>query len=111
MQKHPLTPMRDADIRRVLAEQSTVPVGHVAASTVLSGAEAIRSALDAESAAGKRLIVVDAMRDQDLLEIGYASKGLPLLPVQVLLWGCPITLKSQRKTIRSGRVSPASVLL
>ena len=31
MERHPLTPMRDPDIRRVLARQSHGPVGHVAA--------------------------------------------------------------------------------
>ncbi len=79
MQDHPLTPMQDADIRRVLAAQSTGPVGHVDASTVLSGADQIRHALAGETAAGKRLIVVDAMRDQDLLEIGRAAKGMALV--------------------------------
>jgi len=79
MQNHPLTPMRDADIRRVLAAQTSGPVGHVSAATVLSGADDIRSALDSEAASGKRLIVVDAMRDADLMQIGRAAKGLKLV--------------------------------
>lgn len=79
MQNHPLTPMRDPDIRRVLAAQSTGAVGHVDAATVLSGAEAIRAGLDAEAAAGRHLIVVDALQDSDLMAIGAAAKGLALI--------------------------------
>jgi uncharacterized protein YgbK (DUF1537 family) len=79
MQHHPLTPMTDPDIRRVLAAQSTGPVGHVDARRVLAGADAIRAGLEAEAAAGKRLIVVDALQDADLVEIGAAAKGLPLV--------------------------------
>lgn len=79
MQNHPLTPMTDPDIRRVLATQSSGPVGHVDAATVLTGAQAIRARLDTEFAAGKRLIVVDALQDADLMQIGAAAKGLELV--------------------------------
>ena len=79
MQNHPLTPMTDADIRRWLAPQTRYEVGHVAAQTVFAGADAIAGALDAEHDAGKRHIVVDAIRDADLVEIGKAAKGLPLI--------------------------------
>lgn len=79
MQNHPLTPMTDPDIRRVLAAQSNGPVGHVDARTVLTGAKAIRAKLLAESNDGKRLIVVDALQDTDLLQIGLAAKGLELV--------------------------------
>ena len=79
MQNHPLTPMTDPDIRRWLGLQTTMAVGHVAALDVLKGAPAIRSALRREQVSGKRLIVVDALQDQDLREIGMAASDLPLL--------------------------------
>ncbi|MEX3314356.1 3-oxo-tetronate kinase [Sulfitobacter sp. PS-8MA] len=79
MQNHPLTPMTDPDIRRVLAAQSKGPVGHVDAATVLTGATAIRAQLDSEAEAGRRLIVVDALQDADLMQIGRAAKGLKLI--------------------------------
>ncbi|MFZ7093374.1 3-oxo-tetronate kinase [Primorskyibacter sp. 2E233] len=79
MQNHPLTPMTDPDLRRWLAPQTSFKVGHVAASDVFAGAEAIANALNAQHAAGKRLIVVDAIRDEDLIEIGRAANGLPLI--------------------------------
>lgn len=79
MQNHPLTPMTDPDIRRWLAHQTVYPVGHVAAEAVMAGAAAIKTALEAEQDAGNRLIVVDALRDTDLMEIGEAAAGLPLI--------------------------------
>lgn len=79
MQNHPLTPMTDPDIRRVLATQSKGPVGHVAAQTVWAGAAAIRSELEAQAMSGRRLIVVDALQDRDLIQIGAAAKGLVLV--------------------------------
>lgn len=79
MQNHPLTPMTDADIRRWLKPQTRHEVGHVAAVDVLEGPQAIRAALEREHGSGKRLIVVDATRDADLLDIGAAAADLPLI--------------------------------
>ena len=79
MQNHPLTPMTDPDIRRWLRLQSRNAVGHVPASAVLAGAEAIADALAAAHRQGHRLIVVDALRDADLMEIGRAADALPLI--------------------------------
>ena len=79
MQNHPLTPMTDSDIRRWLAPQTRHSVGHVAAHDVFAGAHAIGAALDAQHDAGHRHIVVDAIRDADLMEIGRAARDLPLI--------------------------------
>lgn len=72
MEKHPLTPMTDPDIRRWLRLQTRGDVGLVPYAVVRQGAAAIRTALDAEAAAGRRLVVVDAVVDGDLIEIGAA---------------------------------------
>lgn len=79
MQDHPLTPMTDPDIRRWLARQSRHPVGHVASGSVLGGAGAIGEALAREAGAGRRHVVVDAIRDADLVAIGKAARDLALL--------------------------------
>ncbi|WP_223420846.1 3-oxo-tetronate kinase [Tateyamaria pelophila] len=79
MQNHPLTPMTDPDLRRCMAAQSRFSVGHVAAKAVFEGADAISGALDAQHGAGHRHIVVDAIRDADLREIGAAARDLPLI--------------------------------
>jgi uncharacterized protein YgbK (DUF1537 family) len=72
MEKHPLTPMTDPDIRRWLSRQTNIPVGHVPYAAVRLGAEAIRTALDREALNGRRLIVADAIVDDDLRSIGAA---------------------------------------
>jgi 3-dehydrotetronate 4-kinase len=75
MEKHPLTPMTDPDLRRWLALQTKHKVGHVAFAAVDAGAEAIAAALDDARANGARYIVVDAIRDADLFAIGRAVAG------------------------------------
>ncbi len=79
MQHHPLTPMTDADIRRWLDLQTQGSVGHVAAATVFQGTDAIKRALREQQSAGHRLIVVDAIRNADLLQIGAAADDLLLV--------------------------------
>lgn len=79
LENHPLTPMTDPDIRRWLRSQTAYGVGHVPAQKVAAGAPAIAEALQVQHANGNRHIVVDAITDADLREIGTAAKGLPLI--------------------------------
>ena len=75
MENHPLNPMTDADIRRWLGLQTAGEVGLVPYATVRRGGAAIREAIDAEAANGRRLVVVDAVADEDLMAIGEAIAG------------------------------------
>ena len=100
MQNHPLTPMSDPDIRRWLAPQTQFEVGHVAAKDVLMGSDAIKAALAAEQATGKRLIVVDALQDADLMEIGAAAAALPLIT-----GGSGVALGLPRNFAKRGEIS------
>lgn len=79
MQNHPLTPMTDSDLRRWLAPQTRHGVGHVGPGPVFAGAGAITEALSDQHSKGHRLIVVDAIRDEDLRAIGAAARDLPLI--------------------------------
>jgi uncharacterized protein YgbK (DUF1537 family) len=79
MQNHPLTPMRDADIRRWLRLQTGSDVGHVALPVVSEGVEAINTALGACADRGEKLVIVDAVADEDLVRIGQACADAPLL--------------------------------
>jgi uncharacterized protein YgbK (DUF1537 family) len=72
MEKHPVNPMTDPDMRRWLAMQSRTPVGHLPLHDVRSGPDAIRARLDAEAQNGRRLIVVDAVDNDDLMHLGAA---------------------------------------
>ncbi len=79
MQNHPLTPMTDPDLRRVLDRQSKGSVGHVPFTSVVEGPEAVRARLESEQAKGHRLIVADAVRDDDLRILGRAAADLALI--------------------------------
>ena len=79
MKNHPLTPMRDANLVRVLGRQSAHKVGLVPYRTVKQGAPAIAEAYAALQAQGIRHAIVDALEDRDLEHIGAASSALALL--------------------------------
>ncbi len=79
MAHHPLTPMKDPDIRRWLSYQTLQSVGHVPYPVVAQGSAAIRVGLDEQSNLGSNLVVVDAILDDDLIEIGKAAKDLKLI--------------------------------
>jgi uncharacterized protein YgbK (DUF1537 family) len=79
MQNHPLTPMTDPDIRRWLGHQIKGSVGHIPAQTVMQGANSIRTRMQSEDAAGHRLLVADAITDDDLITLGQAAADLPLI--------------------------------
>lgn len=79
MENHPLTPMTDPDIRRWLRHQAKGEVGHIALDTVREGPAAIAAAFEAEKRAGRRLIVADAVADEDLRILGKALAGHRLI--------------------------------
>jgi uncharacterized protein YgbK (DUF1537 family) len=72
MRHHPLTPMTDASLVRVLARQTPHKVGLVPLKQVQSGSAVLREALDRLAADGVRHVVVDAVADTDLGIIGEA---------------------------------------
>ncbi|XYK79802.1 MAG: 3-oxo-tetronate kinase [Labrenzia sp.] len=76
MQNHPLTPMRDPDIRRVLSRQTTWPVSHIPHKTVRRGPASI---LDAAKTKTGSMAIVDAITDEDLIAIGKAAAGRRLV--------------------------------
>ena len=79
MRNHPLTPMTDPNLVRVLSRQTPHKVGLIAETAVSQGAARIRQDLDAMTADGTRHAIVDAATDGDLIEIGHACKDLKLV--------------------------------
>ncbi len=79
MKDHPLTPMTDANLVRVLTRQSRREVGLVPAEVVEEGAEAIRAALTAAEANGTGALIVDALADRHLIALGEAVADLALI--------------------------------
>ena len=66
MQHHPLTPMTDANLVRVLQAQTPHPVALLAHPVVAQGYEAVMASLEAFRAAGVRYVIADAIDDADL---------------------------------------------
>jgi uncharacterized protein YgbK (DUF1537 family) len=79
MKDHPLTPMTDADLVRVLDRQTSAPVGLIPWSVVRLGSDAIKREIGKLKDAGVRHAIVDAITDDDLLEIGEGCAELALL--------------------------------
>jgi uncharacterized protein YgbK (DUF1537 family) len=79
MKDHPLTPMTDANLVRVLQRQARRKVGLVRYDTVAAGPEAIRGRCEALRRDGAGLAIVDAVSDADLHRIGEACADLPLV--------------------------------
>jgi uncharacterized protein YgbK (DUF1537 family) len=79
MEHHPLTPMRDANLVRVLSRQTEGTVGLIPFATVVQGADAIRRAMNALKERGTRYAIVDAVTEADLLAIGTAAAGQALV--------------------------------
>ncbi len=79
MRNHPLNPMTDANLVRVLGRQTPHKVGLVARETVAAGAEAVAGAFADLKASGHRHAIVDAVDDSDLMSIGAACAKLKLI--------------------------------
>ena len=79
MQNHPLTPMTDPNLVRVMQAQTRRKVGLIDHKAVAQGEAAIRARIDALRAQGVGVAVVDAVSNDDLLRLGPALKGMPLV--------------------------------
>lgn len=79
MKDHPLTPMRDSSLPRLLAPQVTRPVGLANRPVVVEGPAALRRRLDDLRDQGAAHVVVDAVANDDLHTIAKACRDMALL--------------------------------
>jgi uncharacterized protein YgbK (DUF1537 family) len=79
MENHPLTPMRDANLVRVLQRQTASKVGLVRYDVIAQGVSAAREAFDALRNEGVRIAIADAVSDADLHILGEACADLTLI--------------------------------
>ena len=125
MRHHPLTPMTDANLVRVLQGQLNPSkgrkVGLIDYQTVGQSAEEIRRRMDELKAQGISIAIVDALSDDDLGRLAEALRNSPFLTAGSGLgsslarnWGfrpgSPIALPPARgrKAILAGSCSPAT---
>jgi 3-dehydrotetronate 4-kinase len=101
MRDHPLTPMRDASLVRVLQRQTKRKVGLVPYATVARGADAIGAAFTALRRDGFHHAIIDAVGDGDLLALGTAIADLALIT-----GGSGIALGLPENFRRAGLLAP-----
>ncbi|MEZ2128085.1 MULTISPECIES: 3-oxo-tetronate kinase [unclassified Sinorhizobium] len=79
MRDHPLTPMRDSSLVRLLAPQVRGKVGLASRHAVSQGPDALKARLRSLSEDRVRHVIVDAVSDEDLRTIAAATADMPLV--------------------------------
>lgn len=79
MQNHPLTPMTDANLVRVMQAQTQRKVGLIDHTTIAKGTQAITDKIKQLEAEGVGVAIVDATSNEDLKTLGPALKGMALV--------------------------------
>jgi uncharacterized protein YgbK (DUF1537 family) len=79
MKDHPLTPMRDANLVRVLQAQTNRKVGLVDHKVIAAGTDSIAQKFSDLRTEGVGMAIIDAVSNDDLIELGKALKGMPLV--------------------------------
>lgn len=103
MRDHPVTPMRDSSVLRLLAPQVTGPVGLVPLDEVHAGVDRVRDRIRTAEATGDGHLVVDAVEEGDLDTIAEAVDGAVLLAGSAGLIGA-----IARRSPRTGGRIPAT---
>ncbi|MCZ4602694.1 four-carbon acid sugar kinase family protein [Streptomyces sp. Lzd4kr] len=79
MRVHPLTPMTDADLVRVLSAQTRHPVGLLPHAVLRAGPAATHAHIGRLRDGGARVLVTDSIDDTDLTAVEQCSRDLPLV--------------------------------
>lgn len=79
MKDHPLTPMRDSNLMRLLQPQVTGRVGLADRRTVAKGTAKLRAELDRLAASDMAHVIVDAIANEDLSVIAETCRDMALI--------------------------------
>ena len=79
MRHHPVTPMTDSNLLRLMARQAKGKAGLIAAPILDQGAAAVRSKLDELRQQGINYVVIDTLNEQHLLTQGEALRDMRLV--------------------------------
>ncbi len=103
MKDHPLTPMTDANLVRVLQAQTRRKVGLIRYDMLARGAEALREEIAKLQQQGTGIAIVDALAESDLHCIAEGCADLPLVTA-----GSGVGLGIAEHHRRAGRLSHAA---
>jgi 3-dehydrotetronate 4-kinase len=101
MRDHPLTPMTDSNLVRVLGAQTEGKVGLLSTADLEAGFDALRARCTQLRGDGVRHAIVDAIRDEHLVTAGQACLDLALTT-----GGAGLGMGLARALARQGRVAP-----
>jgi 3-dehydrotetronate 4-kinase len=101
LKDHPLNPMHDSNLVRVLARQSKTKVGLASLAEISRGPDAVRARLADLSAQGFGAAIADAVFDRDLETIGAVA-----LDHRVSVGASGIGLGLARALVASAKVRP-----
>jgi uncharacterized protein YgbK (DUF1537 family) len=100
LKDHPLNPMHDSNLVRVLARQSRIKVGLVDLADIARGADAVRARLADLAGKGLGAVIADAVFERDLETIGKVA-----LDHRVSVGASGLGLGLARALVASGRVA------
>jgi 3-dehydrotetronate 4-kinase len=103
LKDHPLNPMRDANLVRVLGRQSRSKVGLIDLKTVVAGFDAVRNRLAELAKEGYGAAIADAVFERDLETLGAAALGR-----RVSIGASGLGLGLARALIASGAVAASA---
>ena len=96
MESHPLTPMKDANVVRVLSNQTRLPVMSAPFELIQQGLIPFQEFLQIPSTKERRFIIVDAITNQDLRTIAMACADMPLVTgSSSLAMAIPVVYRTQ----------------
>jgi uncharacterized protein YgbK (DUF1537 family) len=101
LRDHPLNPMHDSNLVRVLARQSKSRVGLVDLADIARGPDVVRARLADLSAKGFGAVIADAVFERDLETIGAVA-----LDHRVSVGASGLGLGLARALVASGKVKP-----
>lgn len=84
MRDHPLTPMHDSDLVRVLGVQARASVGLAPLAMVEAGEQALQEGF---AALGRQVAIVDAIDDRHISTVARACRAMPLVTGGAALGG------------------------
>ncbi len=99
LKDHPLNPMHDSNLVRVLARQSKTKIGLVELAVLTRGADAVKARLADLAAKGTGAAIIDAVFDRDLETIGTVA-----LDHRLSVGASGIGLGLARALVASGKV-------
>ncbi|KOC93479.1 3-oxo-tetronate kinase, partial [Winslowiella iniecta] len=79
MRHHPVTPMTDSNLMRLMERQARGKAGLIASAVIDQGPEAVQARLAALKADAVRYVVLDTLHEQHLLTQGAALKEMKLV--------------------------------